>query len=245
MRYEISARAIVGSSDLQQDAFRVISAEGKDLTEAACSGAALAQPGTLVLVADGIGGYAGGDIASRVACDVFGKIFFHESGDAQSRLMRALNAANEAIAAEKKRDPKLQNMGCTLIGLHLDQEKMTFVSIGDSLLLRSRDDEIHRVNLDHSYFEFLDRQVLGSDDPERWSLAVRDTKRRASLTLAVTGNALNAAEFGHSPQVAVRPVRAGDVLIAASDGIEHSISCRYRISFGSFGHRGSRELLPG
>lgn len=219
MRLDISARAIVGSKEPQQDSWRVFNARGENLTNRAAATATTGD-GTLVVVADGIGGYAGGEIASKLACDAFGAAFFTLDGAVGDRLGRGLEAANLAIADEKRRRPDLQDMGCTLIGVYFDRDRMTFVSVGDSLLLRSRDQEIHRVNLDHSYFEYLDRQVLGSDDPQRWSVAVHDTRRRASLTLAVTGGELVSAEFGHKPQIATRPLLADDIIIVASDGIE-------------------------
>lgn len=220
MRLEISGRAIVGSKEPQQDSWRVFNARGEDVSQKAQSSAVVAGDGTLVVVADGIGGYAGGEIASRLACDAFGRAFFGQDGPVPDRLLRALAVANAAIAEEKGRSPDLQEMGCTLVAVHFQQNSMTFVSVGDSLLLRSRDDEIHRVNVDHSYFDYLDRQVLGSGDPSRWAIAIGDTRRRASLTLAVTGGDLNSGEYGHKPQIATRPLEPDDVVIIASDGIE-------------------------
>jgi PPM family protein phosphatase len=219
MRLEIAGRQIVGSKEPQQDSWRVFNPRGEDISNNARSAVATGD-GTLVVVADGIGGYAGGEVASRLACDAFGSAFFHTEGAIADRLAKALDAANAAIAEGKRRQPDLQDMGCTLIGVYFCQGRMTFVSVGDSLLLRSRDDEIHRVNIDHSYFDYLDRQVLGSNDPQRWSMAMRDTRRRASLTLAVTGGNLNSAEYGHKPQIAVRPLLPDDVIIVASDGLE-------------------------
>lgn len=220
MRLEIAGRQIIGSKEPQQDSWRVFNARGEDISNNARAKVVATGDGTLVVVADGIGGYAGGEIASRLACDAFGKAFFTTDGGAADRLLRALEAANAALAEGKRREPDLQDMGCTLIGAYFYQGKMTFVSVGDSLLLRSRDDEIHRVNVDHSYFDYLDRQVLGSNDPQRWSIAVRDARRRASLTLAVTGGDLIADEYGHKPQIAERPLQTNDVIIVASDGIE-------------------------
>jgi serine/threonine protein phosphatase PrpC len=220
MRLEISGRAIVGSKEPQQDSWRVFNAQGEDVTETAQNSSVATGDGALVIVADGIGGYAGGDIASRVACDAFAKAFFRHEGVAADRLAHALDVANTAIADEKRRNPALKDMGCTLIGVHLEQDRIAFVSVGDSSLLRSRDDEIHRVNVDHSYFDYVDRKVLGSNDPDRWSLAVADARQRAALTLAVTGGNLYSGEYGHKPQVSTRPLLAGDVIVVASDGIE-------------------------
>lgn len=220
MRLEISGRAIVGSKEPQQDSWRVFNARGEDVSQKARSSAAVTGDGALVVVADGIGGYAGGEIASRLACDAFASVFFSQQGPVADRLSRALTAANAAIGEEKRRNPDLKEMGCTLVAVHFQQDRMTFVSVGDSLLLRSRDDEIHRVNVDHSYFEYLDRQVLGSGDPGRWAIAVGDARRRASLTLALTGGDLSSDEYGHSPQIAMRPLLADDIVVVASDGIE-------------------------
>ncbi|MGJ4949958.1 protein phosphatase 2C domain-containing protein [Bradyrhizobium sp. HKCCYLS20291] len=222
MRLEISGRAIVGSGSKkpQQDSWRVFNTRGEDVSERAQSGSVATGDGTLVVVSDGIGGYEGGEIASRVACDAFAGAFFRHEGAVADRLTHALDVANMAIADEKRRNASLQDMGCTLIAAHFGQDRMTFVSVGDSLLLRSRDDEIHRVNLDHSYFDYLDRKVLGSNDPSRWSIAMADARQRGSLTLALTGGNLRNNEYGHTPQVATRPMLADDIIIVASDGIE-------------------------
>src|SRR5229473_3021819 len=117
MRLDISARAIVGSKEPQQDSWRVFNARGEDVSNRAARTATTGD-GTLVVVADGIGGYAGGEIASKLACDAFGTAFFKLDGAVGDRLGRALGAANAAIADEKQRSPDLQDMGCTLIGVY-------------------------------------------------------------------------------------------------------------------------------
>lgn len=218
MKLEVAARAIVGSKKPQQDAWRVLGARGAD-TGTGERGSSVLPGGALVILADGIGGYAGGDVASKLACDNFGRTFFATSGDARNRLYQGLAAANQAIAKEKRERPDLSKMGSTLIGAYLDGDRMSFVSVGDSLLMRFRDDELHRVNRDHSYFDFVDRSALGTNDPKLWSAASLD-KSRPALTIAVTGGTLEAPDYEHSPQIETRHVQQGDVLIFASDGIE-------------------------
>ena len=77
MKFQAAARAIRGSQDVQEDAYRVYDAKGGDAGEIAGSDAGVAlSGGGLVLVADGIGGHYGGDIASSITADTFGRTYF-------------------------------------------------------------------------------------------------------------------------------------------------------------------------
>lgn len=221
MRFDIAARAILGKRSSQQDSWRVIDERGTDLGTKPESGFVSVADRSLVIVADGVGGYAGGEEASRLACDKFAEAFAQGQGTVEARLRQALDVANAAIAAAQRQNPDKKDMSTTFIGIYLEGGKMKFVSVGDSLLLRYRDEEIHRVNLDHSYADVLDRRLLhlGSDKPNEWAVAINDDQR-AAITLALSGGPLDRAEYGHWPQVAARDLLPGDVLIAASDGIE-------------------------
>lgn len=218
MKFQAAARAIRGTKDTQEDAFRVFDAKGEDAGEIAANDAGVVlSGGGLLLVADGIGGHYGGDVASAITADTFGKTFFASGGGAEERLKSALNAANQAVADAQANEPGLKDMGATLVAGYVDDDGLSFVSIGDSLVLRYRDGELHRVNEDHSYMEIADREALGSSDPALWrDVMVR--KGRDSITIAVLGRSLE--DFGHAPQIASRKVLPGDLLIFASDGLE-------------------------
>jgi protein phosphatase len=218
MKFQAAARAIRGSKDTQEDAFRVYDAKGGDAGEIAASDAGVAlSGGGLLLVADGIGGHYGGDIASAITADTFIRTYFAGSGGAEERLKTSLNAANQAVADAQAKEPGLKDMGATLVAGFVENGKMSFVSIGDSLILRYREGELHRVNADHSYMEIADREALGSGDPALWR-DVMTRKGRDSITIAVLGRSLE--DFGHSPQIESRKVLSGDVLIFSSDGLE-------------------------
>jgi serine/threonine protein phosphatase PrpC len=218
MKFQAAARAIRGTKDTQEDAFRIYDAKGGDAGEISASDAGvMLSAGGLALVADGIGGHHGGDVASAITADTFVKTFFAGSGGIEERLKTSLVAANQAIADAQAKDPGLKDMGSTLVAALLEGETMSFVSIGDSLILRYREGELHRVNEDHSYTEIADREALGSSDPALWHDVI--TRRgRDSITIAVLGQALEG--FGHVPQIASRKILPGDVLILASDGLE-------------------------
>lgn len=218
MKFQAAARAIRGSKDTQEDAWRVYDAKGGDAGEIAASDAGVTlSGGGLLLVADGIGGHYGGDVASRITADVFVKTFFGNPGECEDRFTASLTAANQAIAVAQEKEPGLKDMGATLVAGHVHDGELCFVSIGDSLILRYRDDELHRVNADHSYMEIADREALGSGDPDLWR-DVMTRKGRDSITIAVLGRGLE--DFGHKPQIASRKILPGDLLIFSSDGLE-------------------------
>ncbi len=218
MRFQAAARAIRGTKDTQEDAWRVCDAKGDDAGEISVSDAGVAlSNGGLLLVADGIGGHYGGDIASAITADTFVKQYFSAEGAARERLKHSLEAANRAVGEAQAREPGLKDMGATLVAAFLADGEMSFVSIGDSLILRFREGELHRVNEDHSYMEIADREALGSGDPAIWREVI-SRKGRDSITIAVLGRALE--DFGHSPQIESRKILPGDVLILASDGLE-------------------------
>lgn len=218
MKFQAAARAIRGSKDTQEDAWRLYDAKGADAGDIAASDAGVAlSGGGLLLVADGIGGHYGGDVASSITADTFVKTFFAGGGAAEERLKTSLVAANQAVADAQAKDSGLKDMGATLVAGLVEDGKMSFVSIGDSLILRYREGELHRVNMDHSYMEIADREALGSADPALWR-DVMTRKGRDSITIAVLGRALE--DFGHQPQIASRKILPGDVLIFSSDGLE-------------------------
>lgn len=218
MKFQAAARAIRGSKETQEDAFRVYDARGEDAGQIAASDAGVAlSGGGLLLVADGIGGHFGGDIASAITADTFTKSFFAGSGATDAKISSSLNAANQAVADAQAKEPGLKDMGATLVAGYVEGERMTFVSIGDSLILRFRDGELHRVNEDHSYMEIADREALGSGDPALWR-DVMTRKGRDSITIAVLGRSLE--DFGHAPQIESRKILPGDILIFSSDGLE-------------------------
>lgn len=215
MRFEIAAGKILGSRKVQEDAWRLRALDGRDLTsEAERPTGVQIDNGALVVIADGMGGHGGGDVASRIACEQFAGAYFQRGDKAPNeRLDFALKAANGAIAEAKTKDALLKQMGCTLIAAHLGTEKMTFVSVGDSLLIRVRGNEVHRVNEDHSNHLALDLRALESDSDEAWRVALSD-QQRYSITSAVTGKPLTIREID------TRKMEAGDILIFATDGLE-------------------------
>ena len=136
-------------------------------------------PAVLAVLADGMGGHAGGAVASSLACEEFLAAFGRERGSAQRRLLDALGAANLAIADKVAETPILSGMGCTLVGVSFGREGVEWVSVGDSPLLLYRRGEIALLNEDHSLAPELDRQAAAGKIT--FEQARRDPRRHVAL----------------------------------------------------------------
>lgn len=146
---------------------------------------------TLLVVADGLGGHRGGEVASRMAVDQIVAVMGGsgaEDGvagpDRAARLRAAIESANEAILKESRRDRTLEGMGTTIVALLLAEDGETWVAhVGDSRLYRVRETSIEGLTEDHSLVATLVREgVLDAEearnDPRRnqilRALGVRD-----------------------------------------------------------------------
>jgi protein phosphatase len=165
----------------------------------------------LVVLADGMGGEVGGRVAAQVAV----RAFLEAAGEAPAsdvalRLRDALLAANLAIADRVATDPALAGMGCTLIGFAIARGRATWVSVGDSIILRLTETGAVRINADHSMAPSLDEAVRRGEISEE---EARNDSRRSVLLAALTGRPLalideQSVELG-----------SNDGFIIASDGL--------------------------
>ncbi|MEO1206540.1 MAG: protein phosphatase 2C domain-containing protein [Pseudomonadota bacterium] len=171
------------------------------------------QPRLLAVLADGMGGHAGGALASRTVCEVFFETLDASSGPLRDHLHGALVAANTAVAEKVESDPVLSGMGSTVIGVAFSDLGVDWVSVGDSPLLLYRRGEIALLNEDHSLAPELDRMAeAGLMSQEE---ALRDP-RRHMLRSAVTGDDL---ELVDQSRMSLQ-LEAGDYVVLASDGLQ-------------------------
>ncbi len=170
-------------------------------------------PGEAALVlCDGMGGHAGGALASRLACDHFLPVLLEGDAGVGDRLMAALEAANGAIAQHVAENSAHAGMGSTLVGVHVGPQGLSWISVGDSLLYLVRQGGIDTLNADHSLAPEIDK--LAATGRISWDVARRDP-RRHYLRSALTGDEIEMIDL--SAEAA--QLLAGDVLVVASDGI--------------------------
>ena len=167
----------------------------------------------LAVLADGMGGHSGGEIASKKAVDAFHATFnAYPSGPAPVKLGASLNQANTDLAISIENSPALNGMGCTLIGAHIGSQGLQWISVGDSLLLLYRKGKLSRLNADHSMNPLIEESMrLGKLTKEE---ALRHPDRHA-LRSAVTGEELAMIDTSVAPI----GLHKGDVVIVASDGL--------------------------
>jgi protein phosphatase len=114
------------------------------------------RKGRLAVVADGMGGYAGGQEASRLAVETLVEVYSDFRGDnPQAALFEAMQAANERIWQYSLDHMELMGMGTTCTAAAIvrgtEYEELYYAHVGDSRLYLIRDGHITRVTRDHSY----------------------------------------------------------------------------------------------
>ncbi len=111
----------------------------------------LAHKGRLAIVADGMGGYEGGQEASHIAVQTMRDTFANEAGTPQGLLVNGIKAAHERIRAHARQNPKFFGMGTTCTAIAVARAYLYFAHIGDSRLYLVRQGKIARLTRDHSY----------------------------------------------------------------------------------------------
>lgn len=116
----------------------------------------LDNDGSLLAVADGIGGGPGGELASQMALTMLDTAIGIHVSDV-SRMAAAVSFANRKIFDEGQKDPELAGMGTTLTGAALFRERIFIVHVGDSRAYRLSGDSISRLTADHSVVGEMER----------------------------------------------------------------------------------------
>ncbi len=117
--------------------------------------------GSLFVVADGMGGHRGGEVASGITTVHFNST---ESVGSVQELHDAVHAANELIRARGEKDPDLTNMGTTVVAMGVlptseADETLRFAAanVGDSRLYLFENGELQQISRDHSLVAELAR----------------------------------------------------------------------------------------
>ncbi len=201
---EIAGNQIDGARDYQEDAFLTTFL---DEEEGGANSAAM------IIMADGMGGHAAGNIASNLVVSTFNKSFTGNFGtdSVVDNLRASLDKANDALAASVRETPALDGMGCTLVCASIRRGKLRWVSVGDSHLYLLRDKELSKKNDDHSYGGYLDRMKA-----QGMEIAAEAGLSRNMLMSALTGQEIAETDCPNKPT----QLLAGDRLIIASDGLD-------------------------
>ncbi len=114
---------------------------------------AIDQNGMLVAIADGMGGYQRGEVASRLAIDTLRSEYFGseiEANDVPLRLKQAFRKANDLIFANGSAEGEQNMMGTTLVAAVIRGPELTVANVGDSRAYLVRADRLTQITRDHS-----------------------------------------------------------------------------------------------
>jgi serine/threonine protein phosphatase PrpC len=172
------------------------------------SGETLWTKGALYLVADGMGGYQAGEVASQKAGQaLIDEYYADPKTDVAASLDQAVQRANAAVYHMAQSDLKLVGMGTTVVAAVVRGDRVHVANVGDSRAYLWRGKTIEQITKDHSFVqEQVDADIL---TPE----AARTHPQRNIITRAL----------GHQLEIIVdvfeTQLAPGDVLLLCSDGL--------------------------
>lgn len=167
----------------------------------------------LCVVADGMGGHLGGEIASNIAIETVSDAFKGRPRNGQDErkdaelLSKCIKTANKEIYRRGNADAALKNMGTTIVAVVLAGDYIVTANVGDSRIYRMRDGKLQQVTEDHSWVGELRKKNLISEEDAR-SHPLKNIITRA---------------LGMEPTVEVdvkwEKAKAGDIYLLCSDGL--------------------------
>ncbi len=192
--------------------------------------------GGFAILSDGMGGHDDGDLASRlIVAEMFRALSIAERdglGDhpnLRPLLRDAILAANQSLRHAVEAGDGQDGMGGTVIAAVFHQDRLSWISIGDSALYLYRDGVLQRLNEVHSLAPQIDMLVQkGEIDAE----TARRHPQRSCLTSALVGGAINKIDCPEQPL----DLRPGDVVVMASDGLEVLTGARLGAMLGRHAH---------
>ena len=166
-------------------------------------------------MADGMGGHKSGEVASKMAVDIFNKAFCNEENMQLSigdRLLSALKEANTAVYTASKEKISLSHMGTTFNACYVEGEKAFIVNVGDSRAYHIRNDQVIQVTQDHSMVqELVMKQIITPEE-------AKNHPQKNIITRAI----------GIDPEVLgdfyVRDIASGDYILLCTDGLTSHVN---------------------
>jgi protein phosphatase len=184
---------------------------------------------TVCIVADGMGGQAAGEVASKRAIDVIPRELRKnlpqatDDGQVKSILRRAVVQANEEIIAMAALDRDYRNMGTTVVvALWRKGSELYLANLGDSRAYLVRDNIIEQLTIDHSLAQAL---------VENKTISPAEAKEHRFRN--VLWKYLGSKEVGEGPEVKIAPVQVGDRFLLCTDGLTGPVNDEQILKFMS------------
>lgn len=173
---------------------------------------AIIEPETFV-VADGMGGQAAGEVASKMLIDITTNFLSSVSAPFNEDILKqAIIKSNIEILRESENNPSRRGMGTTATILHIYNQRAYFAHVGDSRIYRLRNKNLEQITQDHSYVEELVRAGEITEAEAR----VHPMKNVLTQAVgAVKKISVDTANFA---------VEVGDIFLICSDGLTNMVT---------------------
>lgn len=203
--YDTALVSAIGRRDVQEDAVAGHFPAGSEMG--------------FVVLADGMGGHAAGDVASRIVveevCEELSRFAGDPAGlerDIGPILRGAMSRANRQVGRQATGQPDRRGMGATLVAPLILRNRLYWISVGDSPLFLLRGSRMSRLNQEHSLARRLDQMVVKGLISQ---VEADQNPARFSLTSGLLGAEVPEVDCRDCPI----ELQDGDILIVASDGI--------------------------
>jgi protein phosphatase len=172
----------------------------------------LGPQGTLLAVADGLGGYEGGEVASLLAVETIAAMLFAVAPataptSPRARLRAAVEEAHRVICQRHREVPGKEAMSSTLTAVHVDQSILTIAQVGDSRAYLFSHGKLTILTEDQTVVRMLQKKGLLTDEEAR-----NHPDRHVILQALGQGQAV-------TPEVQRVPFQDGDCLLLCTDGL--------------------------
>jgi PPM family protein phosphatase len=161
----------------------------------------------LIVIADGVGGAAAGELASTVAVQAIRRIDTAPESDLLEILAGAVHRANDRLGELVEDDPAVEGMGTTLTAALFDGEQIGLAHIGDSRAYLYRDDQLQQLTTDHTWVQSM------VDEGEITAEEARTHAHRNVILKVLQGRITD------EPDLSVHRLQEGDRLLLCSDGL--------------------------
>ncbi|NJK39421.1 MAG: serine/threonine-protein phosphatase [Oscillatoriales cyanobacterium RM1_1_9] len=175
----------------------------------------LDSEGRFFIVADGMGGHAGGQEASQIAAQVIQEYlnsYWETSEPSPALLKGAFQAANKAILQDQKNHPERSDMGTTaVVVLFRDENQPWYANVGDSRLYRLRGESLQQLSEDQTWVaQAVKREVLTPEEARThpWRHVLSQCLGREDLTMI---------------EIEGLDIQPGDRLLLCSDGLTEEL----------------------
>ena len=168
---------------------------------------------------DGVGGYAGGEVAAAIAKETIQECFKKPTGDLIALLKNCLIQTNEKIIAEKQQVKDHANMACvlTLGVVDIANNQLHYAHVGDTRLYLFRDNSLVKITNDQSFVGFLEDSGRLTEEG-----AMRHPKRNEIYKALGFGGKI-ASEDDYI-EIGQSPFLPGDIILFCSDGLSDMIN---------------------